>query len=155
MKSPDWYDAWCDEAFDAFMARQKQLTETYRLGDWERYDYDAAARTLTFSDPKGARVVADIQVAGTIGAEDWLWGWANNNWPAAAVEAMWDVRRFGVENGIEELTTESLKSDDLGDLGWMLTAIAARILEAEGGYRAPSPEGGAIYFLILSIKFVS
>src|SRR4051812_39579314 len=43
MKSPDWYDAWCEEAFDAFTAKQKRLSEAYGLASWERYDYDAAA----------------------------------------------------------------------------------------------------------------
>ena len=154
MKSPDWYDAWCDEAFDAFMAKQKRMDEAYALGSWLRYDYDTAAGTLTFSDAAGPRVVADIQVVGTIGEKDWLWGWANDHWPAASTDAMRRVQGFGAEQGIEELTTELLVSDDLDGLGWMPTAISARLLEAEGGYRAPFATG-AVYFLIRSIKSVS
>ncbi|RAK65493.1 DUF6882 domain-containing protein [Phenylobacterium kunshanense] len=154
MKSPDWYDAWCEEAFAAFDAKQKRMDETYDLGSWLRYDYDTAAGTLTFSDAAGPRVIAEIQVAGSITAEDWLWGWANPQWPEASTDAMRRVRDFGAENGIEELTTELLVSDDLDRLGWMLTVIAARVLDAEGGYCAPSANG-AIYFLIRSIKFVS
>lgn len=155
MKAPDWYDAWCEEAFEAFRAKQERLIATYRLDGWERYDYDAAAATLTFSDGGQPRVVADMQVLGTIGAEDWLWGWANANWPIASIEGLKAVHDFGVANGIEELTTELLVSDDLPGLGWMLAAIAARILDAEGAYRAPSPEGGAIYLILRSVKFVS
>ena len=111
MNAPEWYDAWCEDAFATFTGKQKLLTETYRLSSWDRYDYDAAAGTLTFSDA-------------------------------------------GVEHGIEELTTEFLASDDLDGMGWMLAAIAARILDAEGAYRAPSGTGG-LYLVLQSIKFVS
>ncbi|MBI1196449.1 MAG: hypothetical protein GC203_01145 [Phenylobacterium sp.] len=154
MKAPDWYDAWCEEAFADFSAKQNRNAEAFRLESWLRYDYDTQARTLTFSDEQGPRVVADIQVVGRTGAVGWLWGWGDPAWPPASVEAMGRVRDFGAENGVEELTTDFLKSDDLEGAGWMLTAIAARILEAEGGYRAQSANG-AVYFLLQSIKFVS
>lgn len=154
MKAPDWYDAWCEDAFAAFTAKQERMQVDYRLADWTRYDYDAAACTLTFSDAQGARVVADIQVIGTIGEHDWMWGWANANWPSQSTDAMRQVRTFGAQNGVEELAVDVLTSDDLPGLGWMLAAISARVLEAEGAYRAPSGTG-AVYLLIRSIKFVS
>ena len=154
MQAPDWYDAWCEEAFEAFRAKQEQLIATYRLDSWERYAYDAAAGTLTFSEGGRPRVIAEMQVLGTIGEEDWLWGWANAVWPVSSVEGLKPVRDFGAEHGIEELTTDYLESDDLPGLGWMLAAISARVLDAQGAYRAPSGEG-AVYLLIRSIKFVS
>jgi hypothetical protein len=154
MDAPDWYDDWCDEAFAAFQAKQQKITDAYRLEDWVRYDYDAHACTLTFSDANGPRVVADIQVVGSIGDDDWMWGWANDNWPAQSTDVMHRVRDFGVQNGIEELTSDFLVSDDLPGLGWMLAAIATRVLDAEGAYRAPG-DPGAVYLLIRSLKFVS
>jgi hypothetical protein len=154
MDAPEWYDAWCEEAFATFTGKQKLLTETYKLDAWQRYDYDTAAGTLTFSDAAGPRVLADIQVIGTIGDQDWLWGWANDSWPALSTDGMLAVRDFGAEHGIEELTSDYLESDDLPGLGWMLAAISARVLDAEGAYRAPSGEG-AVYLLIRSIKSVS
>lgn len=154
MQAPDWYDAWCDEAFAAFTAKQKQVAETYRLDTWLHYDYDAAAGVLTFSDALGPKVVAEIEVLGTTGESEWLWAWANTELPAAAVEGASGVRAFGVESGVEELITERLRSDDLAGLGWMLAAIAARVLEAEGAYRAPTSTG-AVYLVLRSLKFVS
>jgi hypothetical protein len=154
MKAPAWYDAWCEEAFAAFTAKQKQLAETFQLESWQRYDYDTRAGTLTFSDANGPRILADIQVVGSIDDDDWRWGWSNEVWPPASTNGMQALRAFGAEHEIEELTTEYLESDDLDGLGWMLVAIAARVLEAEGGYRAPV-QAGHIYFLIRSIKFVS
>jgi hypothetical protein len=153
MQAPDWYDAWCEEAFGAFRDKQQRLMETYRLSSWERYDYDAAAGTLIFSEGGKPRVIADMQIVGTI-ANDWLWGWANDNWPAQSTDGLQPVRDFGAEHGVEELTTEFLDSDDLEGLGWMLVAITARILDAEGGYRAPTATGH-VYFVLRSLKFVS
>ena len=154
MRAPDWYEAWCDEAFDAFMAKQKQASDTYRLGEWARYDYDTDAGVLTFSDDSGPRVIADIQVLGTTAPSDWLWGWANAIWPPASVADAARVRDFGAEHGIEELTTESLVSDDLDGLGWMLAAIATRVLDAEGAYRAPTQNGG-LYLIMRTLRSVS
>lgn len=155
MQAPDWYDAWCEDAFETFRGKQERLLETYRLDSWERYDYDANAATLTFSDGGQPRVIADMQVLGSIGDDDWVWGWANANWPTLSVEGLKPLHAFGVVNGIEELTTEFLTSDDLQGLGWMLAAIATRVLDAEGAYRAPTPEGGAVYLLLRSLEFVS
>jgi hypothetical protein len=154
MEAPDWYDGWCEDAFATFTAKQKQVAETYRLDSWLRYDYDAAAGTITFTDGVRPRVVADIQVLGTTGESEFLWSWANAELPASAVEGAAQVKAFGVENGIEELTTERLRSDDLTALGWMLAAIAVRILEAQGAYRAPTATG-AVYLALTSLKFVS
>jgi hypothetical protein len=154
MKAPDWYEAWCEEAFAAFSAKQQALEATYRLGSWHRYDYDTAAAALTFSDEAGVRVRAEIQVLGTIDAEGWVWNWASPDWPTASVLQARAVAAFGVEHGIEELTTGYLKSDDLDGMGWMLAAIATRVLGAQGAYRAPHGDG-AVYLLIQSIRFVS
>lgn len=155
MQAPDWYDDWCEAAFAAFQAKQQQITEAYRLGDWERYDYDANARTLTFSDAGVAKVKAEITVLGTTGETDFLWGWANPSWPMLSVAGLRPVHTFGIENGVEELTTDLLSGDDLDGLGWMLAAIAVRILDAKGAYRAPTPEGGAVFLILRSIEFVS
>jgi hypothetical protein len=154
MRAPDWYDAWCEEAFAAFQAKQKAMTETFRLGDWERYDYDANRGMLIFSQAGRPQVAAEIQVLGTTAADEWVWGWAHPQWPLQSIAAAMQVRDFGTANGIEELTTDLLKSDDLDGLGWMLCAIAARILDAPGAYRVPS-EAGGLFLLIRSLKSVS
>ncbi|MBU1377334.1 MAG: hypothetical protein KKE02_13200 [Alphaproteobacteria bacterium] len=154
MIAPDWYDAWCEEAFAVFTAKQQQIAETYRLDSWVRYDYDAAAGVITFTDGMKPRVTAEIQVLGTTGESEFLWSWANAELPATAVEGAARVKAFGAESGIEELTTERLKGDDLTGLGWMLAAIATRVLDAEGAYRAPTATG-AVFLVLRSLKFVS
>ena len=65
------------------------------------------------------------------------------------------VRQFGIENGIEELTSEYLEDDDLNNLGWQMTAVAARVLDAVGAYRPPRDNGGGLFIICRSIEFVS
>jgi hypothetical protein len=114
------------------------------------------SKTLTFSIEGVVKVIADIQVVGTTGAEDWLWGWANDHWPSAIVQDMEAVVSFGEEHGIMELTSGFVADDDLNRLGWELTAVAVRILGAVGAYRPPPGDGhGALFLLIKSIRHVS
>jgi len=132
MKAPDWYADWKHEAFHQLMDKQDALGRDYGTNTWPRYDYDIDAGTLSFSQDGEAKTIADIQVVGTTGTKDWLWGLANNHWPDSIVEDMEKVWQFGLDNEIEELTTKYLEDADLNHLGWEMTAIAVRILNAVG-----------------------
>lgn len=135
MKSPSWYKEWRHEALHQLIEKQDALRRALGFDTYPRYDYDLSSGTLTFSEEGQAKVVADIQVVGTVGQRDWLWSWANDHWPEDRVADLHRVRAFGFEHGIEELTTEHLIEDDLNQLGWQMTAVAARILGAPGAYR--------------------
>jgi hypothetical protein len=154
-KPPAWYREWRTEAFDELLAKQDRLEADFQLGGWSRYDYDLDAETLTFSDGAAPRVVAEIQAAGTTAERDWLWAWANASLPAPATEAVRQVKAFGQEHGVKELTSSSVSAKAPNELGWALTAVAARLTDADGVYRAPSRSGGALFLLIRSIRFVS
>ncbi|HWU15558.1 MAG TPA: hypothetical protein VN157_16290 [Caulobacter sp.] len=155
MNAPTWYADWRHDAFHELMAKQEDMNERYQTKVWPRYDYDLDAGTLTFSDPTGPKVVADIQVVGTTATKDWLWSWANSHWPVSSVEDLEKVRAFGAEHGIEELTSETLENDNLNSLGWELSAVAARILGAVGAYRPPRDNGGGLFLIYRSIRSVS
>ena len=155
MQAPPWYPKWRDDALAELMAKQDRLKESHQVGSWPRYDYDADAGTLTFSDASGPKVIADIQIVGSTGPHDRLWSWANSHWDGCSVSEMPRVRQFGIENGIEELTSETLEDDDLNQLGWEMSAVAARVLGAVGSYRPPTPYGGGLFLVFRSIDFVS
>lgn len=155
MKAPDWYAEWKHEAVHQLMAKQDQLKANYGMSSYPRFDYDVEAGTLTFSENTQVRVCADIQVVGTTGSKDWLWGFANDHWPDRVVADMEAVWQFGLDNEIEELTTRYVEDVDLNQLGWELTAVAVRILDAVGAYRPPSSDKpGALFLLIKSIRHV-
>jgi hypothetical protein len=155
MRAPSWYETWRHDAVHELMGKQDRLQETFRISSWPRYDYDVDAGVLTFSDVQGPKVVAEIQVVGTTGPSDWLWSWANSHWPEPAFKEIKRVRAFGVEHDIEQLISEYLESDDLNALGWAMTAVAARVVDAVGAYRPPRDSGGGLFLIYRSINFVS
>ncbi len=130
------------------------MFEAYGIGRMPRYNYDVDAGTLTFSNDDVVKVIADIQVVGSVGSKDWLWGWANDHWPVPVVSDMEAVVSFGETHGIMELTSGYVAEDDLNALGWALTAVSVRILDAVGAYRPPT-EKGALFLLVKSIRFAS
>ena len=156
MKAPDWYPDWKHEAMHQLLAKQEDLKANYGMGTYPRFDYDAEAGTLKFSEDGRVKVIADIQVVGTTGQQNWLWALANDHWPEPVVADMEAVLQFGLDNEIDELTTDYLEDDDLNQLGWDLTAVAVRVLNAVGAYRAPNKgRPGALFLLIKSIRHAS
>jgi len=85
-------------------------------------------------------------VAGT-----WLWSWANDCFPENVVAPVRKVKEFGIAEKLRELTEDSSPDDEY--LGWAMTAIAARILEAKGAYRCPRDAGGYTYLLYTDLAF--
>ncbi|HEY9217845.1 MAG TPA: hypothetical protein VIO94_07350 [Phenylobacterium sp.] len=154
MDEPDWYADWRHQALHDLIAKQDRNLADFQTGTWERFDYDLDTLTLSFSDRGVTKVIADIQVVGTTGPEDWLWAWANTDLPEGCRRDVEQVKAFGEEHGIAELTFELLGADDLNSLGWSLAAVAARICDAQGAYRAPSLNG-ALFLIFRNIRYVS
>ncbi|WP_246674554.1 DUF6882 domain-containing protein [Mesorhizobium sp. B4-1-3] len=117
---PDWYPAWRDEAFEQLAAKNARLAKDFRLGSWSRYNYDLTAGKLMFSDQSGVEVISEIQIAGTTSAKagNWLWAWANSNWPSEFTADAQSARSFGEKHGISELTQGYVRDEDLDALGW-------------------------------------
>ena len=141
------------DSVHALMRLNDTCDRTFKVLTWPRWDYDLDAGTLTFSQDGIASVVASILVVGTssVVAGTWLWSWANDCFPENVVAPVRRVKEFGVAEGLSELTESSPPDDEY--LGWAMTAIAARILEAKGAYRCPRDEGGYTYLLYTDLAF--
>lgn len=141
------------EAVHALTDLNEAVNAKYGIMAWERFDYDLNAGTLTFSHKGKARVVADIQVVGAT-SDGFVWAWANANWwPQPVLEDVLKVRAWGEANGVAELTTPGLKGGNVTELGWALTAVAAKITGAKGAYR-PMEGQKSLFFLYRDIRFV-
>lgn len=154
MRRPEWYSAWRHDAVHDLITKNETLKEKFRLSGHERYDYDVDAGLLTFSNVGHPGVIAEIQIVGTTAESkgNWLWAWANDWWPETSVKAARATKQFGVENDIEELTSEYLYDDSLVNLGWEMAAVTARVTNALGAYRPPT-ENGHIFFVYTKIGF--
>lgn len=140
------------ESIHALTRLNEANEKGFRIGSWSRYDYDLDRGTLTFSQDGIAKVVASILVAGTTSqsAGTWLWSWANGYLPESVSEPVKKVRDFGISEVITELAEPYVQDDE--DLGWALTAIAAKIMDAKGAYRCPG-NNGYVYVIFTDIAF--
>jgi hypothetical protein len=147
------FDKFRHDCVHDLMQLNESCGRTFNISSWERYDYDLDRGTLTFSHAGTPRVIASIIVTGTTSqsAGDWLWSWANGHMPEKVSETVKKVRDFSIAEGISELTEPCLRDDE--HLGWAMTAIAARVLDAKGAYRCPRKEGGYMYMLYTEVAF--
>ena len=140
------------EAVHALTDLNEAVNAKFGIMAWERFDYDLTARTLTFLHKGRPRVVAEIQL---VGATDhgFLWAWANASlWPPGITEDALKTKAWGEANGVADLTTPRLTGDPT-NLGWGMTAMAAKITGALGAYR-PMDGDRSLFLLYRSIAFV-
>lgn len=155
MKHPDWYRPWAEQALEDLETKNKKLEAEFGIGHWPWMNYDLNDRTLTFSEQGVVRVAAEIQLAGSVAEAkgDWQWAWGNPNWPKLSCVDSESVRRFGEEQGIEELTAMQVRCRDLKAFGWKMTAVMAHLTGAIGAYRRLS-DGSGLYLTIKRMERV-
>ncbi|WP_431073974.1 DUF6882 domain-containing protein [Microbacterium phyllosphaerae] len=137
--------------------RQDSLTTALEsLGD-NRWDADMSAGTLTFTsnDDASRQIVTRAHLVATIapGPRSLLWAWAHPQGDSAGVAAQ--LRDYGTEHGIAELSQTELPfpDDASGDAEWITRAahtVGAVAVELTG--RAPyylAPVGGGTYAVFL------
>ena len=131
--------------------QQDRLKSEFRLGSWPRYDYDQEAGTLTLSSAGKVEVLADSHIIGSTPKRSgtWLWAWDNPSIFENVKHCLADVRAYGQSHGLEKLTTAKWPGDEHD--GWEMTAAAAFILRAEGGYRAPNDDG-ALFMVLRNVR---
>ena len=140
------------DACHELMRLNEQCDQQFRILSWPRYDYDLKTGTLIFSKDNIPGVITNIQVVGTTSTSEgtWLWSWANISLPKNSTEQMDAVRAYGEGENLAALKNSYAEDDEY--LGWEMTAIAAKILGAKGGYRCPSNDG-FIYFIYTDLAF--
>jgi hypothetical protein len=109
-----------------------------------RWNFDRDARTLTFSDPSGPPVIADIRFVGSFSTKSntFQWAWETMD----SDEDVSRLRVFGEVRGIRKLTTPNWPCDEIDS--WEMAALAGYILGADGLYRPPMQH--VRWFMLLS-----
>lgn len=122
--------------------RQDVLRAEFGLGSMPHAHLNESTGQLVFSDSSVTpRVIADIQVVGSVNTANrsWLWSWANPDVEPALCKDILEVHMVGETKRIEQLTTPFWEGDAVD--GWEMTSICAYVLQAQGAYRAATPEG--------------
>ena len=131
----------------------KQLETTFKIGSYQRWNYDQETCEFIFSDDGLPKVIAKFQVVGSFSTETktWLWSWANESILETACDQIQRVREFGVSHDIGKLAEARWDADEAD--GWEMAAIAAELLGARGAYRCPS-KIGFLFLVYTDIQFV-
>ena len=140
------YETFSHEATDYLKARIENAKAQFGIGSFPRYEYDLFRGEIWWSEVGNPKVRGRVTVVGTISTKSntWLWSWANPHFSDAIVGDIDKVRALGEAEAITKLTEEKWEAEEVD--GWEMTAIAARLLEAEGAYRSPG-ENGFLFLL--------
>lgn len=139
--SAEDYSKLVDESNDYLGAVLDAAKIDFKLGSYERYDWDQEKGELVFSDQGVPKVAVKIQFVGSISTKSgtWLWSWDNPSVLENIKKHVQRVRDFGKQHGISKLTTAKWEAEEVD--GWEMTAIAAKLLNAKGAYRSPKDDG--------------
>jgi hypothetical protein len=151
--SPEEFEEFRAQAYESLVQVNELCKQEFKIGSWQRWDYELEVGTLTFSSDGIPRVVAAIQAVGSTSNSSgtWMWGWANQSLPAKVTDQLYRVKRFGERENLTQLTEAKLVGDE--QVGWEMAAIAARILEGKGAYRCPS-KNGFLFLVFTDICFI-
>ena len=148
-ESTDW-SAWSREAVTLMQDRNRDWIARFGL-EKAPYNWDLERATITFTRDGDSAVVADICVIGSAAesTRTFLWGWANDALPAAALARLDAVREFGQSHDLGLLTDAEWPGGRAE--GLEMLAVAGRILGAEGAWVDTSGDL-TLFFLLFNLR---
>ncbi|MFI5841474.1 DUF6882 domain-containing protein [Catenuloplanes sp. NPDC051500] len=109
---------------------------SWGLGTAQEWGLDQRTGVITWTFPdKVASAPAQIIGSHSPSAESWLWAWANGSILPEMSRDSRAIRDWAIRHGQSALTEPKLTADE--DMVATLAALAVRITEATGFYRAP------------------
>jgi hypothetical protein len=120
----------------------------WKIGQFARWDFDDAKRTVTFSDDGVPRLIADVRMVGSYSTKSstFQWSWVLYDDDEPMIQGVVDLPGFGEVRGIEKLTTNWWECE-IGE-AWDMTAVAAYLVGCDAVYRAPFDD--LFWFMLLS-----
>ncbi len=118
---------------------------TWHLDEAEQWSVDMDSGLIVFQLPGGMTARAPVQIVGTTNSADgtFLWGWDHPSVPAELAEHAQLAQAFGQAHGLPAYTTRQVPCDD--DQAWTFTAVAMRLGEASGAYRAQASDTAYVW----------
>jgi len=138
----------------AMRAQMDQNEKEFRLSTYPRFDWDQWRGELVFSAAGTPKVVARIQIVGTLGSKSgaWFWAWANSGVLEAVRQSVLRTRNYGNEQGIQRLIQPKWAAKESD--AWEMTALTFRLTDAKGAFKCTSPEGST-FVVFTDIRTVS
>ncbi|WP_432103189.1 DUF6882 domain-containing protein [Streptomyces sp. bgisy091] len=128
-------------------SRQALMIERFGLSGDVRYDWSTDDARITWSREGKVFLSGRITLLGSVSTaqQTWLWSWANESLPHAALGDIERVRRFGEENDYPVLPWPGFTSDP--ELVAEARMVAAAVLDADGLW-ADSTDDVQLYFTL-------
>ena len=139
-RSASWQPLLSD-AIPELQAKQDHLKEQYGFSEHERWDWDQEKSDIVFSNAGIPALIARIQFVGSIStvSDTWMWSWANSSLNSNIFRDLLTVTTYGETEDFANLTVPLWPAAEVD--GWEMTAVAAKILNAQGAYRTPGETG--------------
>lgn len=117
----------------------------WRLGEEQSWSIDLNQGHILFSFADGTQAVAPIQIVGTFDIKDdtFMWGWSHPSVIPSLQKNASLVKAFGRKNGATELTRKKISCTE--KRAWEYTALAMRLGDAKGVYRAETADGTFVF----------
>ncbi|ARF76413.1 hypothetical protein B7C62_32120 [Kitasatospora albolonga] len=121
-------------------SRQALMVERFGLSGDVAYDWSIDDARITWSREGKVFLTGRLTVIGSVSVaqQTWLWSWANESLPQAALGDIERVRRFGEENGFPVLPWPGFTSHL--ELVAEARMVAASVLDAEGLWVEPTDD---------------
>ena len=131
-----------------------QNQKEFKLDTFSRFDWNQWRGELVFSSGNIPKVVARIQVAGSLStkANTWFWAWANAGILDPVRESARKTREFGIERGVLRLLQPRWAAKDKD--AWEMTAAVTKLTDAKGAFRCPGQDGFT-YLVFTDLRAVS
>lgn len=128
--------------------QQTYCQEKYKIGKYERWDYDQSTGKLIFSSNGVQKVIIDYEEVGSVSltSNTWLWAWGNSSIEENVKTEISLVRSYGIKRGFKNLFNAEWSANIVD--GWDMAAISAYILKAKGVYRAPGRDNKLFSFML-------
>ncbi len=120
----------------AYLNEKQQLfIDTFKVNQFERWDWCQDSGQLIFSHDGKPQVVAEISFSGTLSTQSnkWMWAWANDSLLEPVKTDAKKMLALGEELGFVNLVAGLWEADEVD--GWEMTSIMAETLNAIGAYR--------------------
>ncbi len=132
---------------NALNTKQQALFDRYDIGAYDEFELDVAAEEIHFLQDGTVTLRANFVPIGSYDpdSDTWLWGWANEGFPAALREKSAQLKRLEALTGFEMFGNEMTQIDD--DMAWELAAMSLALLDVEGVYCGPVNDTHYFYAL--------
>ena len=146
--SPEEYIA---QSFMGLQAATEAHANTWGLGTEANWGVDLNTGKINFSFEDGKVATADVQVIGTFASNGtFMWGWDHPSVKGQPAEHAKLLKAFGEKYNVSDLLTQPVKISD--QQAWEYTALAMRLGENIGAYRANAGGGTWVYMTFGEIE---